>query len=121
MHLPPSVFHGVAIGLWALAGLSYLVRALLPGSAAQGIAGPLLLAAAVAWTALLPTSAAARPAGAPPRRLPVLLLLLGGLLAAGTALAIVSEGDRRSFLFIGFTVVAVLTLTVQLLRKGEET
>lgn len=102
-----GVERGIAIGLWILAGLAFLLAAFFPGSFGRGILGPSIGALAIAWTALLPSTPF--PLRRSERR-SIVLVLLGGFLAFGIALFVIRDGDRRSFLYVAFTAVAALAL-----------
>lgn len=102
----PPLIRGIALGLWILAGLAFLLGALLPGSAGGDLLGPVLLAAAVGWIGLMPSAQTTRDM--PARR--AFLVLLGVALAFGIALTIVRNGDRRSFLFVAFTALVAAAL-----------
>lgn len=118
-----NILRGIAIGLWILTGLGFLLPALLPGSTGTRIVGPVLLALAVAWTALVPRDASAQTqekergwrgsaiswtALGLPRRA---LAAWGLLVALAVALVIIRTGDRRSFLFAAFTTLVAAVLT----------
>lgn len=116
MNIWPSVARGVAVGLWTLAGLSYLARVLLPDSSVQGLMSPALLAVATTWTAIAVPFNANEHASRLSRTVRALLILLGGLFALGTSVAMIAEGDLRSYIFIAFVTGIVLALTVRLIR-----
>ena len=108
---------GIAIGLWILAGSAFLFDVLLPRSTGGGILGPGLLAAAVVSTALLKLPASDRKPVEPERRR-IVLTLLGIALVFGTAFAVISEGDRRSFLYVAFVAVVTLALGIWDARRN---
>ncbi|MDP3685888.1 MAG: hypothetical protein Q8R32_03590, partial [bacterium] len=84
----PTIFRGIAFGLWTLTGLSFLADALLSGAGRFSSIAPWLLAASVAWTALIPVH------GQRPRANQSLLLTLFGLvLALAVSFTIIRDGD----------------------------
>lgn len=120
--LAPESARGITVGLWILTGLAFLVGALLPGSSGGDLLGPALLTLSVVWTALLKTKtglpavasaeagASAKTGGQTAERTKSLLLLAGPVLALGIAFTVIREGDRRSFLYVGFAAIVALAL-----------
>lgn len=106
-----GITRGVAIGLWTLAGLAYVVRAITPGTAVDATVGPLLLSAAAVWTALLGRSSPPGPERNAPQGISrYILLALGGLCALGIAIVSLPTGDQRSFLYIAYTALIATLL-----------
>lgn len=104
-----ELYRGITLGLWILAGASFLLEALLPGSAGAGILGPVLLAAALGWTVIGQRDTRSPSVGGPvPSR--AALGFLGAALAAGIALVIVRDGDQRSFLMVAFVAITAVVL-----------
>ena len=120
MMLASDSARGVAVGLWVLTGLAFLVAALSPGSTGGSILGPFLLTLAIFWTGVL---ASAPRQGRSELKHPdhdhgtrgwqtiteSATRLAGFFLALGIPLVIIREGDRRSFLYIGFVALVALT------------
>lgn len=104
-----GVARGIALGLWILTGLAFLVSALFPRSSGAAILGPVLLTLAVLTTALLPLGPTAPISQAPVRRR-VLLSIVVLVLALSITLTIIREGDRRSFVYVLFVVALTLLL-----------
>lgn len=98
----------VTIGLWVLTGLTFLLDALLPGIGRFSTLAPWLLAASVAWTAMIP--AHGQRARAHPS---LVLFLLGCALAFAISFTVIRDGDRRSLLFVGFIGLTVLLFSQQ--------
>lgn len=112
-----TLTRGITLGLWTLTGLAFLTAAVLPGSAVGQLAGPLLLAIAVGWTATaLPRASASayerNRKGITSATLLrfYTLTLVGTLVALTIAVTIVHTGDRRSFLFAGFVALCAVAL-----------
>ncbi|TSC63422.1 MAG: hypothetical protein G01um1014106_501 [Parcubacteria group bacterium Gr01-1014_106] len=113
----PATLRGIAIGLWILTGLVFLADALLPGIGRLPTLAPWLLAASVAWTAVIPqresaiihdsTSRSERTPRPQPSRA---LLLIGFAFALAISFTIVRDGTNRSFLFGALTAGAALML-----------
>lgn len=106
---------GIVIGLWVLTGLAFLLDVLLPGSTGSGVLGPGLLAAAVASTTLFQHALDQKPV----ERRNIALGLLGALLAFGTAFAVISEGDRRSFLYVALVTMVTSALSFSGPRRAK--
>jgi hypothetical protein len=105
-----AIVRGVALGLWILTGLAFLVSALFPGSTGAAFLGPLLLTCAVFLTALAPRGAVLNRKN-PTRRL--LYMVGAALLVLAIALTIIRTGDQRSFLFALFITIAALALSLR--------
>lgn len=116
MMLASDIARGVAIGLWVLTGLAFLVVALSPGSTGGNILGPFLLTLAIFWTVVLVLAPGygrnglKNPSHDQERRgrqrwMRGAARLAGFLLALGIPLVIIREGDRRSFLYVGFVAL----------------
>lgn len=107
LRISPATFRGIAIGLWVLSGLAFFADALLPHAGQFHVFAPWLLAASVAWTALMP----AEHAG-PQQGNQNILWLAGLLLACTISFVIIRDGTGRSFLFIAFSGLAALVLAL---------
>lgn len=108
---PRSSFSkGAALGLWALAGLAFLLHALFPGSTGGTVLAPVLLAAAVAVTGIAATNASRKHPVLAVRKHLVFTHIVAALVAFLIALTIVAEGDRRSWIFVGGTTLLVAVL-----------
>ncbi len=102
---------GIALGLWILAGLAFLVSALFPLSAGAGTAGPLLLALAAGGTALTSPSSAFGYLASRRFSLPAMVVRVVVLLfVLGIALTIIRDGDRRSFWYVAGVALVALTI-----------
>lgn len=108
--------HGIALGLWILAGLAFFVAAVLPGSAVGQLAGPLLLAITVGWTAVMVRHAEWIKSFTPDlltsskRPRVYALTLIGVLVALAITVTIIRSGDQRSFLLAAFAACCALVL-----------
>lgn len=104
--MSPATFRGVAIGLWALAGLAFLADALLPHAGKFHVFAPWLLAVAVGCTVFFPAEYV-RPRGDNQK----ILWFAGLILALGISFVMIRGGTGRSFLFVLLTILAVVVLT----------
>ena len=118
--LDPPTLRGITVGLWTLTGLTFLADALLPGIGRVAVLAPWLLAVSVAWTAMIPMrgSAITNDSTSGKKRfsrsqLSRVLLLLGFALALAVSFTIIRDGDRRSFVLVGFVSVIVLLLAAE--------
>lgn len=118
--------HGIALGFWILAGLAFFMAAALPGSAVGQLAGPLLLAIAVGWTAVaIRRGEGVRGSGVPlltPSQLPrfYALTLCGALVVLAVAVTVIRTGDRRSFLFAAFAVCCAVVLGWRMMGRRND-
>ncbi len=101
---------GVSLGLWVLAGLAFLLRALFPGSTGGTLLAPILLAAAVAVTGIGASRAFKTPISSSGKHR-LLAAASAAVLALLVSLTIIREGDRRSWVFVAVTALLVFVLT----------